>query len=394
MATTPTQNYDFGKPAIGASIDIWGSELNSTIDQIDQVLFDLQGKGVDENWIINPDFRFSQEYGNSLSAMTGTVVYFADQWDFTRTGSGALSYERYSGALSETSYNNRTQYAAKFSVHTADGSLSSSDRYLIRQKIEGYNYANIHGVGYTLSFMVKSNRPGIYSVYFAHPGEDRKYIAHYSIISSNWEKKSIAVPRDTGGTYNFDNTIGAFVGFVLGAGSSNIGTEGAWGTDKDAHSLQANFMDTTTNEFYLTQVKLQGGSSASEYIPRPRHLDLMHCERYYEKSYDTDTVPAAATTSGMVLYQARAATTNSIVMNVSYRVPKVARPSSISVYSDVGSLSMFTGLISDISARQYTVGDKSALLVNSATAIDAQRYFSHYVVDLRLEDGGGGPPPP
>jgi len=35
MAVTRTTNYSFGKPTVGGSRSVWGTELNATLDQID-----------------------------------------------------------------------------------------------------------------------------------------------------------------------------------------------------------------------------------------------------------------------------------------------------------------------------------------------------------------------
>lgn len=38
MATTPTTNYNFGKPTVGGSVDAWGAELNDALDDIDSTI--------------------------------------------------------------------------------------------------------------------------------------------------------------------------------------------------------------------------------------------------------------------------------------------------------------------------------------------------------------------
>lgn len=38
MATNPTGNYEWGKPTVGGSTGVWGTELNSALDAIDTSL--------------------------------------------------------------------------------------------------------------------------------------------------------------------------------------------------------------------------------------------------------------------------------------------------------------------------------------------------------------------
>jgi len=47
MATTPTANYNWGKPVDGADADNWGVDLNTVIDHIDDEMHTLAGAVAD-----------------------------------------------------------------------------------------------------------------------------------------------------------------------------------------------------------------------------------------------------------------------------------------------------------------------------------------------------------
>jgi len=51
--------------------------------------------------------------------------------------------------------------------------------------------------------------------------------------------------------------------------------------------------------WYVTGVQLEKGSTASPFEYRDYGRELQLCQRYYEKSYDIDTVPGSSTNNGL-----------------------------------------------------------------------------------------------
>jgi hypothetical protein len=57
-------------------------------------------------------------------------------------------------------------------------------------------------------------------------------------------------------------------------------------------SSQVNLADNTANEWYITGVQLEAGTTASDFEFLPFDTQLQRCLRYYEKFVDYSVVPA------------------------------------------------------------------------------------------------------
>ncbi len=109
----------------------------------------------------------------------------------------------------------------------------------------------------------------------------------YTISSADtWEKKIVTFAGDTGGTINNDNGEGMKLWFWLGAGSNfSSGTHAtSWAAYSQANVLvdnQVNMADSTDNEWYITGVQLEAGTTASDFEFLPHDVNRDRCERYY-----------------------------------------------------------------------------------------------------------------
>ena len=96
---------------------------------------------------------------------------------------------------------------------------------------------------------------------------------------------------DTTGALDNDNAISLYcLTFWLGAGTNyTSGTlQTSWGSLTTANRAvgQVNLADSTSNEWYITGVQLEAGTSASDFEFLPRDVNQQDVKDIMQKSYD------------------------------------------------------------------------------------------------------------
>ena len=179
-------------------------------------------------------------------------------------------------------------------------SITSSDYFVVEQKIEGFNVADLswgtaNAKTVTISFWVRSSLTGTFGGVLKNSAFNRSYPFTYTISSANtWEQKSITIAGDTTGTWLTNNGAGIRFQFSLGSGSTFSTTAGAWATGNFSSATGAvSVVGTNGATFYLTGVQLEKGSQATAFDYRPYGAELQLCQRYFEKTYLQSEVPGA-----------------------------------------------------------------------------------------------------
>jgi len=242
------------------------------------------------NVIINGAMRVAQR-GTSFSGGTG-VVQLVDRWH-TPIGS---------------SFNLDTTITQSTTVPTGEGFMNSlkveADSVVtpsggenggIGTKFEGNDlkhlaYGSSSAKSVTLSFWVRSNKTGIYCCQLQvnqGSGNSDQYghVKEYTISSANtWEKKTLTFPGLTAGAITSTTTDGLRVLWWLACGSSDHVAADTWiaTANYGATSNQVNFMDSASNEWYLTGCQLEVGTEVTPFEHRSFGDELARCQRYFE----------------------------------------------------------------------------------------------------------------
>ena len=155
----------------------------------------------------------------------------------------------------------------------------------IYYKLEGYDFVPFEGNTATLSFWVKATKTGVYCVSFRNSAINKSYVAEYTVNTTNtWEKKTVTLTFNSGGTFLYTTGIGLRITWAVFCGSDFQTTKDAWQDGNYvATSNQVNGFDSTDNNFSLTGVQLELGSSATEFEYRPYAEELALCQRYYQR---------------------------------------------------------------------------------------------------------------
>jgi hypothetical protein len=240
------------------------------------------------NRIINGDMRIDQRNaGASLTVNDNAPFYPVDRWQaFGQSGDGVYTIQQ--STTAPTGFNN----SVIATVTTADASIGSTQTYLIRQRIEGFNFADL-GFGtasaktVTASFWVRSSLTGTFGGALVNGGSDRSNPFTYTIsVADTWEYKTVTITGDTTGTWSSDNSTGAMLTFSLGTGTSRLGTPGTWAAvNYQGATGQTNLIATNGATWYITGVQLEVGSVATPFERRPFGTELALCQRYFETSY-------------------------------------------------------------------------------------------------------------
>ena len=185
----------------------------------------------------------------------------------------------------------------KAQVTTADTSLAANQYAQLSQQIEAQNLQSlVYGTNdaktVTLSFYVRSNKTGSYSITI-YKDDATSYLFNksYTIDSADtWERKSITITPDSnikasGGAIANNNGIGFYVFWNLAGGTDfDDATDNTWSANTSHFhtSSQVNWMDSTSNNFYLTGVQLEIGSLETPFQHEDYATTLRKCQRYFE----------------------------------------------------------------------------------------------------------------
>ena len=240
------------------------------------------------NIIINGDMSIAQR-GTSTASITSGGYYTVDRFQFEPSSLGTWTMSQSTTIPTGQGFTT----SLKLDCTTADASPASGDLLALQQRIEGQNLQYLkkgtsNAESLTLSFWVQSNKTGTYICELRDLDNSRIINKSYTISSADtWEKKTITFAGDTSGVLDNDSGASLYVRWWLGAGTDyTSGTlQTSWDSSTNANRAvgQVNLADDTANEFYITGVQLEAGTTASDFEFLPYDVNLQRCQRYYIK---------------------------------------------------------------------------------------------------------------
>ena len=248
------------------------------------------------NIIINGGMQVWQR-ATSATAVTNSSYGTVDRFRFWENTDGAYTAEQSTDVPSGQGFS----YSTKLQVTTADTSIAAGQYAQFAQRIEAQNlqqlcYGTSEAKTVTVSFWVKSSKTGNYAFNMYKPASGHTAYIYYKSFTINtantWEKKTITVSPTAGSTSFITASGGGIdtstsnaleVYITLAMGSTYHGaTDNSWSTNTSHYttSSNVNWLDSTSNNFYLTGVQLEVGDTATDFEHRSYGEELLLCQRY------------------------------------------------------------------------------------------------------------------
>jgi hypothetical protein len=239
-----------------------------------------------KNIVINGDMSIAQR-STSVASITTTGYKTVDRFQTVITTLGTWTQSQSTDVPTGQGF----AKSLKMDCTTADASPAAGDLLILRTAFEGQNLQYLKkgtasAVSLTASFWVKSTKTGTFIAELYDNDNARQISAAYTVnVSDTWEKKTITFPGDTTGAFGNDNGGSLLLQFWLGAGtnftSGTLSTTWTSVTNANRAVGQVNIADSTSNDFYITGVQLEAGTTASDFEFLPVDVNLQRCLRYF-----------------------------------------------------------------------------------------------------------------
>ena len=296
---SPTTNYGWTKPAVGADLDVWGGYLNTDLDGIDSTVKAVSNvanaalpstggtnTGLNDNRLINGDMRIDQR--NNGASGTAAITYTVDRWKFSSSQAGKITWQQIAAgpglaALGFGYYFSLTSSSAYVPIVTDSINFQQS---IEADMISDLAWGTANAQPITLSFLVASSLSGMFSGSIRNYAATRSYPFTFSIPSGGaWNKIVIIIPGDTAGAWALSgNSGGLTLDFDLGCGTNLRGPANAWAAANYLGATGAVSVVATNGAYlYVTGVKLEIGSVATPFNRQSLAKSMADCQRYYQK---------------------------------------------------------------------------------------------------------------
>ncbi len=252
--------------------------------------------------------KVSQNLGRRNMLYNGAMNVSQRGTSFSQTTGQLYTVDRFIATVG-SSFNMDTTITQDTTVPTGEGftnslkvtpdsvvSPSASDNGGISQRLEiqdvdhlGWGTSLAKNV--TVSFWVRSSKTGVYCVQLQQnvSGSGTEVYSHvkeYTISAADtWQKVILTFPGNTAQAMVTADTSGdgLRVNWWLSCGSNDHTAADSWLQTGSylATSNQVNFMDNTSNTWYITGCQLESGDTATDFEHRTFAEEISLCHRYF-----------------------------------------------------------------------------------------------------------------
>jgi hypothetical protein len=259
-------------------------------------LTDVGGGGLSHrNKLINGAMIISQR-GTSFDVNTSSD-YTLDRFQLVH--SGGITYDATVTQVDDGPDGFRK--SLKISPDTVETSMPSSENAMIQTKLEGqdcqdFAFGTSSAKKVTISFYAKSgsqNNNHQYTLQIRKYDDsgNRNMVNRAFTVTTSWQRYIMTFDGDTAENIVNTKELGMQIAWHLATGTSDIhGASTTFGRTVN-NSLysgvtgQSNFLDNTSNEFYLTGCQLEVGDTATTFEHRSLQDEFHRCCRYYQKYF-------------------------------------------------------------------------------------------------------------
>ena len=300
------------------------------------------------NRIINGAMAIDQRNGGAGGTAAG---YTADRWQYVATQANKAGWQRAASTVPGFPFSLNIASSGTYTLQAGD--VFSINTTIEANDIYDFLFGTAGAQPLTLSFWVNATTAGTYGGAIRNAAVTRSYPFSYTVsAASTWQKISIAIPGDTGGTWvSNSNAAGLIVGFGLGVGSSFVGVPNTWQTGNFVSVTGAGqIAGVPSAAFAVTGVSLTVGVGAATapFEFRPMALELALCQRYYEAQAG-DCISCDVTTSTNYLKSTPFATPKRAAPTMTYSVQAVGN-----FASGAGTSSVSTSMVQWVASSSGT----------------------------------------
>ena len=246
------------------------------------------------NKFINGAMNISQRATSFTSTLTDGQ-YTLDRFAHIIRGTNDSHYTQ----VSDHPDNFRKSMKVKCnSTYTPSASDNAGFQSMLEgQDLQDLNFGSANANSFTVSFYAKSasqnnNHQYTFQIRTFPSGGATSRIKNFPFtVTSSWQRFTFTFTGDTGADIRNDNQLGMALLWNLNAGPDDIASQYTnWTTLGKFMCVtgQSNFLDNTSNEFYLTGVQLEVGDTATTFEHRSVGDELRRCYRYFQKLTSSD----------------------------------------------------------------------------------------------------------